>query len=110
MLRPLGDRIVVKLDPPKLVHANIILVTEDRVRTGVVQAVGPGVWVGKKRDSRRPMGVDVGERVAFFRERLLSKTDKETTRIMQALDDDLALISIQDVLCVISDDTKVEFY
>lgn len=110
MLRPLGDWIVVELEPPKTQLQNIHLVREDRVRMGRVLAVGPGGWAGKKKAARRQMDVCPGERVAFFREHLLTQNGKQVTRSVQELGANTALLHINDVLCVVPDGVSVEFY
>jgi chaperonin GroES len=68
-LRPLGDSIVVEVEePPSVSPGGILLLPpkeEARQSYGTVLAVGPGAK--NKRGKREPVGVAVGERIAFSR-------------------------------------------
>jgi co-chaperonin GroES (HSP10) len=79
------------------------------VRLGKVLAVGPGRY-DKKTGKQHSMDVEPGERVAFFRENLLHKPGEQVTRVLQELGENLAMLRVIDLLCVVGDDTKVEFY
>lgn len=71
-IEPLGDRILVRIDPlPKFSEGGIALTdyTEDyhklNTRTGIVEAIGPGL--PDEKGVRRPPDVRIGERIYFSR-------------------------------------------
>lgn len=65
-VRPLGARVIVKLDPQAETYGGVIEIPDDfrlQQQTGTVIAVGPGAY--DKRGRRIPVGVQPGERVVF---------------------------------------------
>lgn len=103
---PLHDWMVVKLDPLPGVSKGGIVLPEgtsgmERVRTGKVLRVGPGKWrwsKAERKSVRTPVGVEVGEGVAFFRENLEHQQGKQVTAIIQELEEDTGMIRAADVL------------
>ncbi len=67
ILRPLGDRIVVKpVAKEEMTKAGIILpdtVDKERPEQGDVVAIGPGRFL--ENGSRAPMSVTVGDKIVF---------------------------------------------
>lgn len=94
-VRPLQDYVLVRLDPLPQKSGAILLLHGGRVRTATVERVGPGRWVGSHR---APVGVEPGEKVAFFRENLETLQGKQVTRIVAELDENTALIRSNDIL------------
>jgi co-chaperonin GroES (HSP10) len=95
-LQPLNDWLLVKMD--KLVDRGpLVSLHGPRVRTGTVVSVGPG------RKSRRtgahlPVGLEVGERIAFFREHLEHKQGKALVGALTEVGENLGLLRIDDVM------------
>lgn len=76
---PVGDNILVRLDPLKK-HIGVIEIPDGTyVRTGTVVAVGSG-RIGKK--GRLPMQVSPGEKIAFMRWHVEHQNGKQ---VMSAL-------------------------
>ena len=105
-IRLLHDWVMVRLDkPPTTMTPTSTIIVPDvgagalRMRTGVLLQVGPGRWA-KGGLRRLPVGLEVGEKVAFFRENLEHQQGKQLTRMMQEMDEDTALIRAADVLYV----------
>jgi co-chaperonin GroES (HSP10) len=99
--RPLQDYVLVALDPLPKTMGSLFLPdgasAAERVRTATVIRTGPGRW---SRDGRRrlPLGVESGERVAFFRENLEHQQGKTTQHVLRDLGGDLGLIRSPDIL------------
>lgn len=117
MVRPASDVIIVELEPGRKMSGLLHLVSEDRVRIGKVLAVGPGRWASDQRFRHRnkpgkalavrvPVGVEPGDRVAFFVENLQHKQGRQ---LMQVLENNQAMIRADDVLVVVDGETTVEF-
>ncbi len=112
MIRPLSDWLVVAYDP--IARRSEIIeapdnVMESAVRTGTVRAVGPG----RPLDSggRLPMGVEVGERIAFLRWHQEHRPGKSATRVLAELSEngeDLSMIRLADILFVFTGDVRVD--
>jgi co-chaperonin GroES (HSP10) len=98
-LRPLGDGILVRLDPLPEKQGLLFIPGGSRVRTGEVLEVGPGRPT--KSGARRPLGLEVGERIAFFREHFEHRPGKELVRSLAELEEDLGLLHVADVLFVL---------
>lgn len=103
MIRLLGDRLLVKMDPLKKVSAGGILypnedaVTEEDIHVwGTVVSTGPGKWA-KKKNVRVPMDAKEGDRVLFIRYLAKVETNKS---LQSSLPDGHLIIQEQDVLCV----------
>lgn len=109
--RPLGDRILVRLDPLKMVsRGGIELIqdnTENSVRTGTVVMIGPGRY-GFNTMQRMPLGVEPGEKVCFLRWHLEHKTGKTITHQLSELGEELGLLDAKDILFAWSAHEKVE--
>ena len=103
--RPLSDRLLVRIDPPKKMSGSIILTKEERIRTGEVVALGPGKWAGSER---APMGVSVGDKVAFYHENLIHMNAKAIAVQLAKEGDDLCLLQERDVLFVLPEGESVE--
>lgn len=101
-LRPLGDGILVRMDPLPEKQGLLFVPGGTRVRTGEVLEVGPGR--PNKRGARRPLGLEVGERIAFFREHFEHRPGKELAHRLAELGDDLGLLHVEDVLFVLPPD------
>lgn len=95
-IRPLGDWLLVSVDPLKDESKGGILLVGDKstetVKTGTVVRVGPGKKVGQLRN---PIGVEPGEKVAFFR---WNQEHQNGQRIAHVLGEGFALIKMADVL------------
>lgn len=101
-VRPLHDWLLVKLDPlPTATRSGIFLpqgtTGEENQRTGTVLRVGPG---GKSKGAVQPVGVEPGERIAFFRANLEHQQGKELVRVLEELEEDTGMIRASDVLFV----------
>jgi len=106
-IRPLNDWVLVRCEPIPEMIGSIIVPNGTRVRAGEVLAVGPG-RVYRDKNVRTPPDVQVGERVAFFRETLETQQGKTVAGILQDLGDDLGLIRATDVLFVIPPGMEVD--
>lgn len=85
------------------------LPTGDRMAFGKVVAVGPGL-LSKNGRYRIPVGVEPGERIAFFREHLVTWQGKQIRRVLQELGEGLALLRSIDILFAVQDGVEVTFY
>jgi co-chaperonin GroES (HSP10) len=94
-VRPSSDHVLVLLDPLKEYDGLIKLPHGNRVRTGVVKAVGPGR--AGKRGGRKGLDVKEGEKVAFFREHLEHQQGKEIVRRLAEIGD-WGLLREEDIL------------
>jgi co-chaperonin GroES (HSP10) len=104
-VRPLRDWLVLQLEPlPKTSPGGIILegtTQVERQRVGKVLRVGPGNrrWSDTlEREIVEPVGIEVGDRVAFFREHLEHQQGKA---LLKQLEDDTGMIRAMDVLYVL---------
>ena len=102
MIQLMGDRVLVQMDPLKVMsdggifYPNDDAVTEEDIHVwGTVLATGPGKWA-KKAAKRVPMGVEVGDRVLFIR--YLAKV--QTNRSLSVfLEDGQIILEESDILC-----------
>lgn len=98
MIRPLHDWVLVKFTPPpKEERAGSLIVlgsNVERVLIGVVERFGPGQW---DAGHLVPTDLNVGDRVAFFRENLETSQGKRVTHILSELGD-YALIRESSIL------------
>lgn len=78
----------------------------DRVRMGTVLAVGPGRYTDLGK--RIPIGVEKGERIAFFRENLEHQQGKQLLAALQDLGDDLGMLRGPDVLFVVAPGAEIQ--
>lgn len=83
------------MDPLPEKEGSIFLPNKGRVRTATVLRVGPGRPVGSRRV---PVGVERGERVAFYREHLEHQQGKQIVAALRELGEDLGLIRGPDIL------------
>jgi co-chaperonin GroES (HSP10) len=90
---------LVELDPLPEKKGSIFLVGSgaERLRTATVLRVGPGRWRGNS-STRVPVGVEPGEKVAFWRENLEHQAGKQVMGVLADLGDNLGLIRATDVL------------
>jgi len=100
MIRPLHDWLLVKMDPIPEKVGSLFTVHGDRVRQAVVLSVGPGRV--RSDGGRIPVGVEKGERVAFYRENLEHQQGKQLVAMLKDLGDDLGLIRASDILFVVA--------
>lgn len=106
-LRPFGANLLVTLHPHQKRSSVIELPTnESVVRTGTVFRVGPGK--ANKNGTIEPMGLEVGEKVAFFRWNQEHKTGKSVQAILEDHLPGVALINQRDVLFVYDGDIQVD--
>jgi co-chaperonin GroES (HSP10) len=108
-IEPRQDCVLVKLDPLKDETRNGIIVMKDttaqRVMTGTVLKVGSGKLSNK--GVRIPVGVEPGERIAFFRWNLEHQQGKQITRALEELGEDIGLIRAPDILFAFTGDLRV---
>jgi co-chaperonin GroES (HSP10) len=113
-LRPLHDWLLVKRDPPQP-RSTIILDPGNEgssVRTGVVLKVGYGKHY--PNGTTVPVGVEVGEHIAFFRWHQEHRPGKATTKVLKEIAeelgvaDDVVLIRENDILFAFDGDLKVD--
>jgi co-chaperonin GroES (HSP10) len=104
-VRPLHDWVLVKMEPlPEATPGGIVLAgtsVAERQRTGTVLRLGPGrrCWSDRlKKEIVKPMDVEVGERVVFFRENLEHQQGKAIMGVLQQLEEDVGLIRTDDIL------------
>ncbi len=110
-VNPQKDNVLVEMDVLKDETRNGVIILKDttaqRVRVATVLSVGPG-----KRDpktgARIPVGVERGERVAFFRWNQEHLQGKQLQRVFGELGDNVALVNESDILFAFSGDLKVE--
>lgn len=95
---------MVRMDPIPDKEGLIVLLHGTRVRTGEVLAVGPGRHT--KRGAIIPLDVQVGERIAFYREHFEHQQGKMIAHRLAELGDDLGLLKETDVLFVLPSDWK----
>ena len=112
MIRPLRDLILIRCEPFNEKKGSIIVLAHhQRVRHGRVLAVGPGRYK-EGTDVRVSVGVEVGQRVSFFRENMEHQSGKRIQDILieigEELGTDLALIRSSDVLMEVGKDTVVD--
>ena len=100
MIKPMNDRIRVRIDPEKKVTAGGIVVpetsTEGVLATGEVIDVGPGCWA-EKGNKRVSPGVEKGEGVVFIKFHHLTKTNEGVQHIIGK---DELLLQPKDILLV----------
>jgi co-chaperonin GroES (HSP10) len=103
-LRPLGDRVAVRLDPeePKISPAGLTLPTHVQVfRTGTVVAVGPGCRLPTKNPEKSSVyvtEVKKGERVCFPSAVFHTRQGKQ---LAAKLGEEEGLINERDILFII---------
>lgn len=106
---PLGDRVMVKLDSLKEVSKGGIALIADNtvssIRTGTVLRIGPGSWVGGRR---QPIDVEPGEKVAFLRWHLEHQTGKQITHALSQLEENVGLLKDEDILFAYPAEQNIE--
>ena len=105
MLRPLGDWVLVRTEELPQQIGLIHVPQGTNVYTAEVLAVGPGRWTSK--GARRPVDVQVGERITFYRWNLEHKPGQALKGVLQELGDNIALIQERDILFAIPAGEKV---
>ncbi len=106
MIRPLNDWMVVKMDPIPEKVGLLFTVHGDRVRTGTIVSVGPGAC-NPSTGKRIPLGVEKGEKIAFFRENFEHQQGKQLVATLKDLGNDLGMLRAADVLFVIAPGEEV---
>lgn len=103
MIRPCQDWMLVKLDeiPEKQGSLYVAPSAEERVRTGTILRTGPGQWLKEAINKRRPLGVEVGERVAFFRENFETSQGKQIASIVEEIEPGTVMVRARDLLYAI---------
>lgn len=109
----LSDWLLVKCDPFQPKSSIIECVNnESSVRTGTVLKVGPGKYKKEGSDLRVPMGVEVGERVAFLRWHQEHRPGKAIVHALADLSEELkaevCMIRVNDILFVFTGEVKVD--
>ena len=102
ILKPLGDKIVVR--PDKRILSSVIIVeNKEADNTGTVVAVGPGKKVNGRREA---MPVNVGDHVRFGT--MNDDSDKEYLKYQEYFEDGerFLIMSWQDV-CFIDEENHV---
>ena len=97
---PCHDSLLVKMDPIPEKQGSLIILEDsspNRVRTGQGLKVGPGVR-NEKTGERTPVGIEQGEKVAFFRWNLEHQNGKRIASFLEAFGEDLGLIRARDIL------------
>jgi co-chaperonin GroES (HSP10) len=100
MIRPLGDNVVIRMDPDEetVGDAGILLKPENAdghpLATGEVIAKGPGKWT--KKNVREPIPVEVGDGVVFVRYHKEVHTNKQF-RGMEG-NDQLVILKPKDIM------------
>ena len=100
MIRPLGDRVVVKpLSKEEVTKSGIILPesAQQKPQEGTVLAVGPGKYMDGKLVTLQEMGIEVGQVVMF--------TKYGPTEITVE-DEDLYMIESGDIMAVVDQKDK----
>ncbi|WP_394831793.1 hypothetical protein LVJ94_35285 [Pendulispora rubella] len=96
MIRPLHDWVLVRLDPLSEMCGSLYAPSAARVRTATVLRVGPGKVVGI---GRAPVGLEPGDRVAFYREHLEHLPGQAVRRILSEHgEDEVGMLRAPDVL------------
>lgn len=107
-VHPLNDWILVRLDPFAERYGALVL-TQDNARNNVRTATVLAIGKGKRRGmAREPVGVHVGEKVAFLRWHLEHGSGKSTTSVLNTLGEDLGLVKGEDILFAFPPGTHVE--
>jgi len=107
---PLHDWVIVKMVPLKDEMRNGIFIMKDTtaqtVQTGTIVKVGPGKFA-KGTNKRIPLGVEVGETIAFFRWNNEHQQGQELKRHLSELGDDVALLRVSDILFAYAGELKI---
>ncbi len=104
MIRPLHDNILIELEPAPTEYKGIIVPNEDSIpiRTGFVRALGPGKLLST--GVRKKVGLEIGERVAFF----MAVTQVGTNRVLgYVLPDNHIMLKESDILCAIGVEVEI---
>lgn len=107
--RPLHDFILVRMEDDKKPEGQLIdLVHRNRVVTAEVLAVGNGPR-HPKTGKRQPLGLEVGERVAFFRGHALHAQAEQVRQVFYQFkgEKNTMLIKAMDVLFVVEEGDPV---
>lgn len=110
-LRPQNDWVVVKMKPieEKVTPTGIIILadtTAQTIREGVVVSTGPGRR-NKNTGERIRVGVEKGEKVAFFRWNQEHKQGQAIARFLGIEGDDIGLIREADILFAFTGELSV---
>ena len=109
-LEPLQDCVLVKVDPLKDEERGGVIILKDTtaqtVMTGTVLKVGRGKR-SKKTGERVPVGVEPGERIAFFRWNMEHQQGKQLSRVLEDLGDNVALLRSTDILFAFTGELRV---
>lgn len=113
-LRPLHDWLLVRRDPPQARSTLIVDPGNEgsSVRTGTVLSVGEGRHLDCGKNS--PMGVSVGDRIAFFRWHHEHRPGKANTEVLREIadelgvGDDVVLVRENDILFAFDGDVRVD--
>ena len=118
-VRLFNDCILVDLEPIPEKRGELFLVEDKSIHIGKVVAVGPGKYAKKKgqdgRYARIPVGVEVGQRVAFHRwhgelkqGRQLSAVFDEYFERQAGVDGHIVMLRPIDLLGVVEGDTVID--
>lgn len=104
MLRLFNDWVLVRLDPPTPMSSVIASVKDSSIRTGEVLQVGPGLWKGQ---SRIPVPLVTGDRVAFSQGHLKHGQGRALLSFLEGMEEGTALIRAPDVLFAFTGNVRV---
>lgn len=107
---PLQDWVVVKMVPLKEEVRNGVIILKDTtaqtVMVGTIVKIGPGRFA-KGTNKRIPLGVEVGEKVAFFRWNNEHQQGKTLRKHLAEFGDDFALLRVSDILFVYTGELEI---
>lgn len=107
---PLHDWVIVKMVPLKDETQNGVIILKDTtaqtVQTGTVVRTGPGKFI-KGSSLRTPIGVEPGEKIAFFRWNNEHQQGQELKKHLAELGDNHALLRSSDVLFAYDGEIKL---
>jgi len=109
-LTPMNDWVLVKMKEfPE--ERNGILIIEDssanKVRTGVVLAVGPGKR-NKETGFRTPTGLEPGLHIAFYRWNMEHQNGKRLVSFLDGIGESLGLIRVSDILAASPEEIDIQ--
>lgn len=100
-VRPMNDWVLVRVDPMAKTIGSIVIPDAFSARdthTATVLKVGPGKVL--PNGVRRPLEVEVGDRVCFHRWNLEHKSGQAVGHVLEEVGPDVALVKESDILFV----------
>lgn len=108
-VQPLHDWVLVQMDKFDTIKQGIIVLEDsslNTIRTGTVLATGKGKFTAT--GARGPLGVEMGEKVAFYRWNMEHKSGKQVTTFLEGVGDDVGMIRVSDILFAFPAGEKVQ--